>query len=63
MSAAVSLRKHGLKADDLNCPMGGYHVVPEASVILARVRGGADVPCINCKRLVKLTTIEEDTDG
>ena len=63
MSAAVSLKKHGLRADNLDCPAGGFHVVPEAAVVLARARGGADVPCLNCNTLVKLTTIEEDTDG
>ena len=63
MAAGVSLKKHGLRADNLNCPMGGFHVVPEIAVVTAAATGGGQAACLNCKSIVTLTKIEEETDG
>lgn len=59
MTATVSLSKHGLKADTLNCPNGGIHVVPELAVITAAASGGGQAACLNCKQIVTLRRIHD----
>lgn len=54
MTDSVSLKKLGLTADSLDCPEGGYHVVPQVAVIAASARGGGTAACLNCKAIVRL---------
>ena len=58
MTAIVSLAKHGLKADTLNCPAGGIHIVPEISVITAAASGGGQAACLSCGQIVTLMRMD-----
>lgn len=61
MSApGVSLKKHGLRADNLNCPLGGLHEVPVARLVPIAAQGGGTVHCLRCRQVVTLTAIEGD---
>ena len=60
--SAVSLKKHGLRADSLDCPAGGFHVVPEIAVVSAAATGGGRAACLACKQIVTLTRIEKEED-
>lgn len=60
---AVSLKKLGLQARELECPAGGQHHVPTQGVIACASVGGGLEPCLKCKETVVLDPIPNDTNG
>lgn len=55
--ASVSLKKLGLKADNLTCPKGGPHHIEYSELVVIAKRGQGAASCAKCGGLVQLSRL------